>query len=44
VHYIAVNARTGKTMGSIPIATAKLVAVALAIGAIVEILAIRFLI
>ncbi|MDR1969660.1 MAG: hypothetical protein LBQ32_13385, partial [Burkholderiaceae bacterium] len=41
LHYIAVNARTGKTMGSIPIAKAKLAAVALAIGAIVEILGIR---
>jgi DNA-directed RNA polymerase subunit RPC12/RpoP len=41
VHYIAVNARTGKTMGSIPIAKAKLAAVALLIGVIVEVLAIR---
>ncbi|MCL2466689.1 MAG: TFIIB-type zinc ribbon-containing protein [Micrococcales bacterium] len=40
VHYIAVNARTGETMGSVPVAKGKLLSVALAVGTVVEILAI----
>jgi len=43
VHYIAVNARTGETMGSIPIAKGKLVSASVAVGTIVEIIAIAIL-
>lgn len=43
VHYIAVNARTGETMGSIPVAKAKLFLASLAVGVIVEIAAIAVL-
>jgi hypothetical protein len=39
LHYIAVNARTGETMGSIPLAKGRLVAVAIALGAVVEAIA-----
>jgi hypothetical protein len=38
-HYIAVNGRTGETMGSVPIQQWKLVLAALAIGTVVEALA-----
>ena len=44
VHYIAVNARTGATMGSIPIAKGKLLAAALAVGTVVEAIAIAVLV
>ncbi|MCL2091271.1 MAG: TFIIB-type zinc ribbon-containing protein [Micrococcales bacterium] len=44
VHYIAVNARTGETMGSIPVAKAKLFLASLAVGVIVEIGAVAALI
>jgi hypothetical protein len=40
LHYIAVNARTGETMGSIPIEKGRLVAVSLAIGSFLEAVAI----
>ncbi len=40
LHYIAVNGRTGETMGSIPIQQWKLLLVALTIGTILETLAI----
>ncbi|MDR3067963.1 MAG: TFIIB-type zinc ribbon-containing protein, partial [Cellulomonas sp.] len=40
VHYIAVNARTGETMGSIPVAKAKLFAASFAVGTIVEVAAV----
>lgn len=43
VHYIAVNARTGETMGSIPVAKAKLFLASLAVGIIVEIAAVAAL-
>ncbi len=43
VHYIAVNARTGDTMGSIPVAKAKLFAASLAVGIVVEVAAIAAL-
>ncbi|HAM44205.1 MAG TPA: hypothetical protein DCM67_04145 [Propionibacteriaceae bacterium] len=36
VHYIAVNGRTGETMGSVPVAQARLITFALAIGVVVE--------
>jgi hypothetical protein len=36
VHYIAVNGRTGETMGSVPVQRWKLVLAALAIGTVVE--------
>lgn len=36
IHYIAVNARSGETMGSIPISQPKLAGVAIAVGSIVE--------
>jgi hypothetical protein len=38
-HYIAVNGRTGETMGSVPVQQWKLVLAALAIGAVIEALA-----
>jgi hypothetical protein len=44
VHYIAVNARTGKTMGSIPVAKGKLFFAALTVGTVVELLAIAILV
>ncbi len=43
VHYIAVNARTGETMGSIPVAKAKLFLASLAVGIIVEVAAVAAL-
>jgi len=42
-HYIAVNGRTGETMGSVPIQQWKLVLAALAIGTVVEALALWFI-
>lgn len=36
VHYIAVNGRTGETMGSVPIARGKMLAAAVALGIVVE--------
>ena len=39
VHYIAVNGRTGETMGSVPVQQWKLILAALAIGTVVEALA-----
>lgn len=36
LHYIAVNARTGETMGSIPVSQPKLILAALAIGTVLE--------
>jgi hypothetical protein len=43
VHYIAVNARTGETMGSVPLAKGKLLLASLATGTVVEILALAVL-
>ena len=40
VHYIAVNGRTGETMGSVPVSHGRLAAAALATGAVLETLAI----
>lgn len=40
VHYIAVNGRTGETMGSIPISRWRMVGTAFAVGTVIEILAI----
>lgn len=36
VHYVAVNARSGETMGSIPVARGKLLLAALAVGTFIE--------
>jgi hypothetical protein len=36
VHYVAVNGRTGETMGSIPLAKGRLLAVAIGVGVLVE--------
>jgi hypothetical protein len=44
VHYIAVNGRTGETMGSIPLAMGKLWLAALTVGTLVEGLVIAFLV
>ena len=43
VHYIAVNGRTGEVMGSVPVATQRLVLTALAVGTVVEALVIALL-
>ncbi|TXK18475.1 TFIIB-type zinc ribbon-containing protein [Homoserinibacter sp. GY 40078] len=40
LHYIAVNGRTGETMGSIPVNVPKLVVAALVVGAVLEAIAI----
>ena len=42
-HYIAVNGRTGETMGSVPVQHWKLVLVALTIGTVVEALVLWFI-
>jgi hypothetical protein len=39
LHYIAVNGRTGETMGSVPVQPWKLLLAALSIGTVVEALA-----
>jgi DNA-directed RNA polymerase subunit RPC12/RpoP len=44
VHYIAVNGRTGETMGSIPLAMGKLWLAALTVGTLVEGLVLAFLV
>lgn len=43
VHYIAVNARTGETMGSVPLARGKLLLTSVVAGAIVELLTVVIL-
>lgn len=43
LHYIAVNGRTGETMGSVPVQTWKLLLAALSIGTVVEALALWFI-
>jgi hypothetical protein len=43
LHYIAVNGRTGKTMGSVPVQQWKLITAALTVGTIVEGLALWFI-
>lgn len=42
-HYIAVNDRTGETMGSVPLQQWKLVLAALSVGTVVEALALGFI-
>ena len=37
VHYIAVNGRTGEVMGSVPVSHGRLVAAALAVGGVIEV-------
>ena len=44
VHYIAVNGRTGETMGSIPISRGRLIAAALTVGTVLEAFVIAFLV
>lgn len=44
VHYIAVNGRTGETMGSVPISRGRLLAAALAVGTVLEAFVIMFLV
>ena len=44
VHYIAVNGRTGETMGSVPVSRGRLLAAALTAGTVVEGLVIAFLV
>jgi len=43
LHYIAVNGRTGETMGSVPVQQWKLVLAALAVGTVLEGVAIGIL-
>jgi len=43
VHYIAVNGRTGETMGSVPISHPRLAAAAIGVGAVAELGAIAIL-
>jgi hypothetical protein len=40
LHYIAVNGRTGETMGSIPVQQWKLLLVAITVGSILETIAV----
>ncbi|WP_232681783.1 TFIIB-type zinc ribbon-containing protein [Nocardioides sp. R-C-SC26] len=40
VHYIAVNGRTGETMGSVPVSQGRLLAAAITVGSILEVFAI----
>jgi len=42
-HYIAVNGRTGQTMGSVPVQKWKLLLAALTVGTVVEALALWFI-
>ena len=42
-HYLAVNGRTGETMGSVPVQQWKLLLAALSIGTVVEALALWFI-
>ena len=44
VHYIAVNGRTGETMGSVPVSRGRLLAAALTTGTVIEGLVIAFLV
>lgn len=44
VHYIAVNGRTGETMGSIPVSRGRLLAAALTVGTVLEAFVIAFLV
>ena len=43
LHYIAVNGRTGETMGSVPVQQWKLITAALTVGTVLEGLALWFL-
>jgi hypothetical protein len=43
LHYIAVNGRTGETMGSVPIQQWKLIRTALTVGSFLEGIVIRIL-
>ena len=44
VHYIAVNGRTGETMGSIPVSHGRLLLAALTVGTVFEALAVAYLV
>ena len=43
VHYIAVNGRTGEVMGSVPVSHPRLLAAALAVGGVIEVIVIAIL-
>ena len=43
LHYIAVNGRTGETMGSVPVQQGKLILAALAVGSFLEVIALWIL-
>lgn len=43
VHYIAVNGRTGETMGSVPVAKGRLILAALTVGTVLEVIAVMML-
>lgn len=43
LHYIAVNGRTGETMGSVPVQQWKLIAAALTVGTVIETFALWFI-
>jgi len=43
LHYIAVNGRTGETMGSVPVQQWKLLLAAITVGTVLETLAIYIL-
>ena len=44
LHYIAVNGRTGETMGSVPVQQWKLLLAALTVGSIIEGIALTILV
>lgn len=44
VHYIAVNGRTGQVMGSVPVSHSRLLAGAVAVGAVVQVIAIALMV
>ena len=44
VHYIAVNGRTGETMGSVPVSHGRLILAALAAGTVLEAIVIWILV
>ena len=44
VHYIAVNGRTGETMGSVPVSRGRLLAAALTVGTVLEGIVVAFLV
>jgi hypothetical protein len=43
VHYIAVNGRTGEVMGSVPVSMPRLLGAAVAVGVVLEVIAVAIL-